>query len=392
MKKTKKIYLFIIILLFLVSSISISSYTNKKISQRANNKIAALVGSIQKEYPDITDSQISQILNRETDDFDLKKYGINNSSELIVTDDIMRKSRLMIFGSYALLLLCLLIYYSYSKRNIDYNLDVLIGDIDKIDNGIYQLKLNNGEDKFSKLQSKLYKITTILKEKSLVSEEGKNIQRKSLEDISHQIKTPLTAINLLIENLADNDLDENIKSDIIKDLETEVDAITNLVLSLLKISSLEAKTKPFKKEKILLAELIKDALTILQPIINDHKITIINNIEDQSFIGDFTWEKEVYINLIKNAIEHSQDKVIYLDANDTNSYLEVLITNMGETIDEASQKKIFDRFYKQNTSDNNFGIGLNLAKLIVEEDTGTISVRSENMKTTFSIKYYKFNM
>ncbi len=133
----------------------------------------------------------------------------------------------------------------------------------------------------------------------------------------------------------------------------------------------------------------EEAIKVLKPTIEKEKKQIIKSIAHERFIGDFNWEKEVYINLIKNAIEHGEDNLVTIEARDTNSYLEVSVINKGGNFSKQDQFRIFDRFYKISKSENNFGIGLNLCKLIVEEDNGKISLDFKDGYTKFVIKYFK---
>ena len=93
--------------------------------------------------------------------------------------------------------------------------------------------------------------------------------------------------------------------------------------------------------------------------------------------------------MIKNAIEHGEDNIVQIKARDTNTYLEVKVINKGGNFSKEDQLRIFDRFYRLSTSSNNFGIGLNLCKLIVEEDNGKIKMENVDGYTSLVIKYYK---
>lgn len=110
---------------------------------------------------------------------------------------------------------------------------------------------------------------------------------------------------------------------------------------------------------------------------------------DVSFIGDYKWECEAITNIVKNAIEYAKDeKKVYIIYEDKQVYNEIKIINDG-TITYEDKENIFKRFYKKNNNDNNFGIGLSLAKEIIEKDKGTIRVECKNNKTIFILKYYK---
>ena len=110
---------------------------------------------------------------------------------------------------------------------------------------------------------------------------------------------------------------------------------------------------------------------------------------DVVFDGDYKWECEAITNILKNGIEYSKDNGdIYVNYKDNGMYVSIDIIDNGKGICNEDMKHIFDRFYKKNNNSNNFGIGLSLAKEIIERDNGTIRVSSNN-GTKFSIRYYK---
>ena len=113
---------------------------------------------------------------------------------------------------------------------------------------------------------------------------------------------------------------------------------------------------------------------------------------DVTFMGDYKWEYEALSNIIKNCLEYTpQNKNIYITYKETNIYTEIIIQDEGLGMTPEEKNKIFTRFYKGiNSSNNNFGIGLSLAKEIITKDNGKIKVASKlNNGTTFKIRYYK---
>ena len=232
-----------------------------------------------------------------------------------------------------------------------------------------------------------------LKEVSEYNKSQRKELKDSLEDISHQIKTPLTSILILIDNILDNkDMDEETRIEFITDIKKEIITINFLVQNILKLSKFESNTIEFNNKNTDLKELVKESIKNLE-VISDLKSININlkgNIKDNINI-DPIWQKEAITNIIKNAIEHSKNASnvdIFLDEN--NVYSSVTIVNYGETIDSNDMKHIFERFYKsKNSNKDSIGIGLPLAKTIIEKNNGTISVESLNNETKFIIKYFK---
>ena len=388
MKKNRLIKVLVILGLFLIFIAGIKHSKSIR-NKRINKKLGGIINHVTSKYPEISKEDILNITNSPDKSYDLSEYGYKDTDSLVNFDyeDRIDLIKLISFItlSISLIYALRLLYKKHEQKSII----MLIEDIERISKGDYDIKNINEEGHFAQLQSSLYKIATVLKQEAVNSQAKKEVFKDNLEDISHQIKTPLSSINLLLDNLADEDISPEVKSELLVDLKNETTSITNLVLMLLKISSLEAKARPFFRKEILLRDLIDEAIKVLKPTIEKEKKQIIKSIAHERFIGDFNWEKEVYINLIKNAIEHGEDNLVTIEARDTNSYLEVSVINKGGNFSKQDKIRIFDRFYKLSKSENNFGIGLNLCKLIVEEDNGKISLDFKDGYTKFVIKYYK---
>lgn len=355
---------------------------------KLNNKFAGLIYELKKSHPEIDISSLIKLSGKDAKSLDLKKYGIYDGEIFDLSDirpfEIFSIS-LIIFLIVAFFIILNRIYKSYTKRNIE----KLIKNVEKINRGIYDLSLKNEDDDFSILENGLYKVTIKLKEEAENSKFARDKLKLDLENISHQIKNPLTSINLLIENLNDEEFDQEKRKEILSYLKLEVDHITDLILLLLNEAVVTSKTLDFKKKEIKLLDLLMDVEKVLNPIIKKNNIEIISNLESQSIIGDYRWEKEAYVNLLKNAIEHSLERDIHISARVEPTYTEILISNRAKPLNKPLQEKIFDRYYKLMSTNTNYGIGLNLCKSIIEEDGGKISCEYADGNISFNIKYYK---
>ena len=194
----------------------------------------------------------------------------------------------------------------------------------------------------------------------------------------------------MIDTLIMEDVDEVKKIEYLKDIRSQIENINFLIIALLKLSRFDANVVVFEKEKIIIKDLIMDVLKNVDILRELNGVSIhTKGKSDVSFIGDYKWECEAITNIVKNAIEYAKDnKDVYIIYEDKNVYNEIRIINDGIITDE-DKKNIFKRFYKKNNNGNNFGIGLSLAKEIVEKDNGTIRVECKNNKTIFILKYYK---
>ena len=194
----------------------------------------------------------------------------------------------------------------------------------------------------------------------------------------------------MIDTLIMEDVDEVKKIEYLKDIRSQIENINFLIIALLKLSRFDANVVVFEKEKIIIKDLIMDVLKNVDILRELNGVSIhTKGKSDVSFIGDYKWECEAITNIVKNAIEYVKDnKDVYIIYEDKNVYNEIRIINDGIITDE-DKKNIFKRFYKKNNNGNNFGIGLSLAKEIVEKDNGTIRVECKDNKTIFILKYYK---
>lgn len=405
-KNIKYLILPMIILTIVTSmAITIQTYNQyKKVTIAANQKIAEIIGVIKKEDPEIDTRTIIKTLNskQDTEEYqkgqeELKKYGINiNEANSIITVQNQMKQNMVlnIILIIVFSILWMAIIFVYLRKR-DRKINQITQYINQIKNRKYDLDINeNSEDELSNLKNELYKITVMLKEESEISKKDKDNLKMSVEDISHQLKTPLTSITIMLDNLKDNpNMDENTKQKFIFEISKQIDWINWLVISMLKLSKLDANVVQFYEEKINLKKFIEEIIKNLEiPIEIKNQQIIIEGNESASFVGDYKWQQEAVTNIIKNCIEHNKENgKIYIKYEENTLFTKITIRDEGEGMTKEDLKHIFERFYKgQNSSENSVGIGLALAKNIIEKNNGMISCKSELDKgTEFVIKYMK---
>ncbi len=373
-------------------------YEYKTYTKNFNNKISAIINVIKKDYPKITDKEIIEIINNdkvETNDF-FNKYGIDvNDKSILIKNDRDYHKFLAINLSFltitVVILLIIYIRYNYKKEK---DIKDIIKCIEQINKKNYEIQIDSiSEDELSILKNEIYKTTIMLKEAAENSSKDKLNLKKSLEDISHQLKTPLTSILVMLDNIIeDSNMEEKIRNDFIVDIKRNVLNINFLVQSLLKLSKFDANTVHFVKQENDLKTIVEESIKNVSTLCDLRNINIKLNIKENSkIICDDKWQTEALTNIIKNAIEHSKNNsniIINIENNNVYSMIEVI--NFGEGIAKKDIKHIFERFYRgKNTKTDSIGIGLALAKTIIEEDKGTISVESNKLETKFIIKYYK---
>ena len=388
----------IVFICLFVMFLILNIYEYKTYTKNFNNKISAIITLVKDKYPEITDKEIIEIINsnKQSDDSFFLKYGIDIDNKAVLLENDKSYHTFLIINMSFLIItiasLCILYFrYNYKRKN---DIKDIIKYIEQINRRNYELEIDTiSEDELSILKNEIYKTAVMLKEAALNSNKDKLNLKKSLEDISHQLKTPLTSILVLLDNLIDEpDMDSSIRNDFIIDIKRNVININFLVQALLKLSKFDANTVHFIKKENDLDMIVKEAIKNVSTLCDLKNINIkLNTLENAKVVCDAKWQIEAITNIIKNAIEHSKDNssiIINIDNNRVYSKIEVI--DFGDGISRRDIKHIFERFYKgANATSNSIGIGLALAKTIIEEDKGTIAVESNKSNTKFTIKYFK---
>ena len=392
----------VIITMILVFTIAISiiNYIQyRNYTKNVNIVINEIVNNIQEQYPDVDINKIISMLNDENVSKEnvLSQYGIDISKDSAILKNhlsyrnnvIMNLSIILIFSA-----IIIIVFVLYNKRQKN-KIKEITNYIEQINNKNYALDIqDNNEDELSVLKNELYKITVMLKEQAENSAKDKINLKNSLEDISHQLKTPLTSITIMLDNILDSpDMDLQTRNEFIKDIYREIANIKFLVQNLLILSKFDANTITFNENEEKLEDIIEEAKQNVASICDLKNIQIIlEGKEDAKTTCDLKWQVEALTNILKNCAEHSNNNTkINVLYSENNMYSEIVIKDEGSGIDQKDLKHIFERFYKGKNSDkDSIGIGLSLAKTIIEKDNRFITVDSELGKgTTFNIKYRK---
>lgn len=401
-KKALK-YIILCVVITVISTIIMFITTiaqNKMYTKHLNEQIASILGEIQREYPDFDDEKIIKILNSDSEYKQgremLKKYGI--TEEVTASLEIEKEQGtnitinvLIIFFNFLIYIIIFTRYLKQRQKRIN-ELDMYIQKVSRRD---YSINIEeSSEDELNSLKNSLYKITVMLKEEA----ENKKIQNEailsSVSDISHQLKTPLTSIQILLDNIIESkEMDIETRNKFLLEIVRQIKGMNFLILSLLKLSKLEAGIVEFENNLIDVNKLVKEVVNNLEVLAEVKQIDIIINSPNEVKIkGDYNWNKEAIQNIVKNAIEHSnENKKVIIIVEENNVYVSLKVIDEGQGIEKEELKNIFNRFYKTtNSKENSIGIGLALSKSIIERQSGFITVDSEMGRgTTFTIKYIK---
>ena len=392
----------------------ISWYTNKY-KNMENTYIRCIMENVISQYPDFDMEEVAIILNKSYGELEssttseefyniLRKNGITDNTFYIKDMSDIRNvniivSTLIIGVMSVLFIICFCMYLRRRKKDIFELQDYM----DKISRGNYELEINdNSEDELSSLKNSLYKIMVYMKEQADSARIKKVMLAQSVSDISHQLKTPLTSTQVLLDNLNDNpDMDYSTRKKFIYEALNQVNGMSWMIVSMLKLSRIDAGVVEFNNENISINKIIEEAVGNLEVIAEIKNVNIEKNIDNRNedelnksdiyIKGDYNWNREALQNIIKNAIEHSNDKgTVKINITDNDVYTAVYITNRGEKLSDKQQKQIFERYYSEaKYEDNSMGIGLPLAKAVIEKQGGYISVESDDEETVFIVKYIK---
>lgn len=391
------IQILVTIVVFIVLFLFINQIQDKEYKKNFNYKINAILEVLQEEYPDVTKEELIDILNSKKSEGNiLLDYGYDIEKDFFIEENNKLNFKFNIIKIIILCLTFITIIYIFVKSHLksDKEINKIIKCIENINRKNYELDLDElSEDKLSILKQEIYKTTVMLKENADNSLKDKINLKNSLQDISHQLKTPLTSINIMLDNIIDNpEMDIEIRQDFVKQIKREINNITFLVQSILKLSKFEANTITFNREEVSVKKIINETVKNVSNLSDLKNVIIeINDKCKNKLKCDYKWQVEALTNILKNAIEYSYEgnKVI-VDCEDNNIYTQIKIKDFGKGMDDEDTLNIFKRFYKgKEANKDSVGIGLSLSKTIIEHDKGVVIVESmKNQGTTFIIKYF----
>ncbi len=394
--KNRRIIIFVLCIITLGALIVNGYCFNKKIKENNNKAIASILYILDEKDIEISKNEIIEIIN--SDNLDkyqgLEKYGIDKDNEYVLLSNkkIERNYYLslitIIFIAFCLIIFTLIMY----KKKRDKELKELLKYLKDINDKHYKIEIKkNIEGDYSLLLNELYKTVVMLNEQTELSRKDKESLKNSLSDISHQLRTPLTSINLMIDNAVDEEISEEEKRKTLREINHKIKNMVFLVESLLKLSKFDANVITFNQEKISLMKIIDDVEDNLSLLLDLKDVSLnVKGDKDIKVKVDSKWEVEAISNIVKNAIEYSPEgSKIDINFEKNDIFTKLTIRDYGSGMSKKDQKHIFERFYKgDNSSSNSIGIGMSLAKMIIEKDNGNISLESNSKGTKFIIKYF----
>ena len=396
----KSFFILFIITIVLCVGTTFSAINIIKDKVIENNQ--AIIGQIISQRPEVEEEIIDIItqgnskeninLGKEI----LAKYNYGNNLSL-TNEPITKESMSKIFIIF-LILICFVLIVSLILAILYFR--KIYKDIKDMTDYVYNssegrnfdMKNRNQEGQIGLLKTELIKMTNILKEKVELLNNEKIFLNEVISDISHQLKTPMTSL-IILNDLMYEDLPKETKIEFLDKIKSQLNRMEWLIKSMLKLSKVEAKVIDFEKKEVKVSELIKKSISpsLISMEIKNIELTV-NGDENISYIGDINWSCEAFVNIIKNCVEHTDTNgKINISYEENPLYCEVVIKDSGEGIDKKDLPHIFKRFYKGKSSkDDSVGIGLAMAKSIIESQNGDIYVKSEKNKgSEFHIIFHK---
>lgn len=282
-----------------------------------------------------------------------------------------------------------LLFFYYREKCSRKRIAELTAYLEKVNTGACGTLIQEKEDAFSHLQDELYKTVTALYQTREAAVEAKENFAKNLANIAHQLKTPITAMFLSLQLQRK----ENPNDRYGEQIQRQLERLNRLEESLLMLSRIDAGTLQLECVPVDLYTALNLAAENLNDLLQKEKVTVV--IPDRGCVsikGDLEWTMEAFLNVIKNCMEHSRPgKAVFCDYSENPLYARVLIWDEGEGFAPADLAHLFERFYRgKNSAGNGIGIGLALARSILELENGRITARNRpEGGACFEIRIYR---
>lgn len=264
----------------------------------------------------------------------------------------------------------------------------------KIDNIFYLLHsldadIDNYEvidDEFGGLRDEIIKV--IGEKRNITDNVIKNeeILKEYTEDVAHQLKTPLTGILLMLDLIEEDG--EN-KKEYIQYIRKSSNRLHQLVDILLKLAALDSKTIKMKKEHVSAKGLVFEVIREMEIIFENNNFRTHVFGEDYELVCDKKWTYEAVYNIVKNGIEASNNKGVNIYLKETNIYQSIIVEDFSSGMSDETLKKVYKRFHKGNKDSKGYGIGLPMAKDIMEKQNGEIIYLKGKQSNCFELRFYK---
>lgn len=393
-------------IIFTIINIVALKVNNDRLKESYVNTVAKVLECVIDKYPEMEKDIIPIITKAEDNKLiidkgadRLKEYGLTKNLETSLfpyVNKAFHRNTMVVITLWSVMLIGFLIlnYFQYSV--IYRRIREIIFLSNNIVEGNFDINIDeHKEGEFSKLSVALRNMRDVIRNNINEIKKEKKFLVELLSDISHQLKTPLSSMIVYNDIMINKDITKEQREKFLLNNEVQLHRMRWLIQSILKLAKIDAKAIEFNKEEDSLKETIYDAMETLEELAKRNNITVdFKETEDIIMIHDTLWLQEAIINILKNGIEHTEeDGYIYISLIENPIYKKIIIEDTGVGIKEEDLPHIFKRFYKIKTSkkSDSVGIGLALAKSIVEEHNGIIEVDSKlGIGTKFTMTFYNY--
>lgn len=403
LKKSSLVFLLIMVS-FLLSNYLMLKANNEHLKEDYINVFGSITAKVVENHPEL-EKEIVPLLAREVTVEEaqkgkeiLRQYGLteqlDNQLFPYIKDTFMENETGILLSG--LLLTILLFIFNYVQYGYFYrNIRAFSSAAKKIVEGDYNLKLNEEkEGDLSKLTRSFNSMGGVIRANILQLKKEKVFLVDLLSDISHQLKTPLSALILNHDILLTRTLSQEQSRTFLLSNQNQLNRIQWLIQNLLKLAKIDADAVELELEEESLNETVEEVIEILESKAREEKVKV-QFIEPGpvSMKHDRLWLQEALINVIKNGIEHSDEgDVVTVELEENPIFTRIIVRDRGDGIEEKELANIFNRFYKVKNKKKNdsAGIGLSMAKSIIEKHNGYIEAKSKlHEGTSFLITFIK---
>ncbi|SCN22768.1 Sensor kinase CusS [Clostridium sp. N3C] len=404
LKVSSVILLSIITLFFVINTIVLKMY-NDNLKDSYVESIGAITARVVEKNPELKGEIIPMVtkgISREEAEVGksfLAQYGVTEELEnqlFPYVNKASAKNNITGFFVFALMAIIILLF-NYVQYGFFYNkIRRLTIGAKKVVEAEYDISINeNKEGDFSKLAVAFNSMRATIRNNISQLEKEKQFLADLLSDISHQLKTPLSSMIIYNDIMLSKDLTKEQREKFLLHNENQLNRMNWLIQSMLKLAKIDANAIEFDKLQQSLKETIEEAIDTLTGKAKEQGVNILFQVDNDMLLDhDRLWMEEALINIIKNSIEHTPaEGQIKIDLLENPIYKRIIIEDTGEGISEEDLPNIFKRFYKAKSSKktDSVGIGLALAKSIIEAHQGIIEVKSKlGAGTRFTITFLKY--
>ncbi|WP_027092819.1 sensor histidine kinase [Cohnella thermotolerans] len=377
------------------------AFETSRLKQDWLDRDAALIGQLASAHPELA-AELPYLFasgDRKPDPETVRqgkelaaKYGMDatlDSSLLPVVSAFRSHAAMLLAGGAALGLAAfsVLIFREFNKplrdiRRLAASLEKAVKNNERMDYRIY------GEGDLGLLAHGVQELSLRLQETIAQLHRDKEFLKETIADISHQLKTPLASLAIYIELLQDKRTKPADAREFLETCRRELERMEWLTLTLLKIARLEAEALELQPVVSPLADTVEQAVEPVRKLAEQKGVRILFEERERiEFLHDPRWLAEAIGNLVKNAVEHSPPgAAVTIRSEQTPVFVRLTVRDEGAGIAERDLPHIFKKFYRASSGGGGVGLGLPLAKSIVERHDGVLSaVRNDTGGTTFTV-------